>query len=609
MFGLVEEGRSVITKEVQKSEELIQSNFASLTIQLNKLEGTVQETIQQELYTLSDQYTVTNMILQLFEGVERLYHEIVEVFATTLATTSSPTSSTSSKLLAYQIINPNAPEFLMLSYQIDPTLHAALLAATTTTNNNTNSNGEEEPSSTSQKLIMNTPRNRKATNTVATTATANTPSKLSLQTPNNNATTSSSNKEAKVVLDDENALKLPPMKVIELARLFKVVQAIPLSSSATGGGIGGNRQRMYTIMSLKELQTYCLIGWKGFVDKLYTIQGNTTTSNSGNSSSNTEANGNPKYAQLFSNDASVLTYLYEDSGLFQHFQTSSSSIANHKNTNHHNNTEDALESIMHNIIKYAHSNNNNSNNSHNNSNGPNSARKTPRNNNNNNNVAGAAVLPSAVEIIGKHFVLVSFQMILPVLNSNNKIPSVALPYYPHQKTELLSDLLTNKSSSEATSVRMYTIRHRTLPVLSPNSSSSSNNTVQSVLYTIPYSQCDTSSSNSNKNTIQTEIEFVCQCIQHVPTALLELPAGQTNTNTTPRIGATNNTALYYPYPDTTTTSTMTTTMIKKMPLLKGLEARLEMLLYPTNNLSSSSHLLVQYEQQVINHLAYCMMML
>lgn len=264
MQGLVDEGRRIVNKEVQQFDNLIESNYRAFKSNLDKVESKSQELIQEQLYTISEDYQLAFNILTLLEIVEVGNHQIMNLFCKVnqklyfdsqgqpdkLFTNShSPMSislNSNGRKLSFQPISNNSADYLFISYCLDPIYYTLL--ASGGSNMYINDDQEEDVGSSSNK-VSPSPR-KKNTSDLG----ANSPTK------------------------DRGEVK-----PLELARLYK----ISLTTITSGVFNSDETIRLYTILTWEDLSTLLEKNWKSL------------------------SNGK-RISQLFSNDAALLSHLAEE---------------------------------------------------------------------------------------------------------------------------------------------------------------------------------------------------------------------------------------------------------------------------------------------------------
>jgi hypothetical protein len=314
---LVDEGKNIISKEITKNKLLLENNLKSFKINLEKLENKAQQSIEESLYLISENYQISINILHLLELVENngnsLHSELITIMSyfhekaskqlgqqqqLTLAPSSSSSSSTqqleenrlfiqsrqsnggsrttlslqqlqqetAARMIpkfAFQSINNNTVEYHLLACMIDPLMLPYY-----------KQDGKDSSSSDGEKLASGlTPKRIRSNSGIA----------LKDGEEERNSTDSG----------NEEFIDIP---LLELAKLYKIAfYPRPFSiNSATLSPL--EYQRVYCVMTYPELKILLMKGWKGL-----------QASYQNDSSSSTNGKGLNlnfgKISQVFSNDA------------------------------------------------------------------------------------------------------------------------------------------------------------------------------------------------------------------------------------------------------------------------------------------------------------------
>jgi hypothetical protein len=624
LYGLVDEGRNIVSKEVSRNKLLLETNLKSFKQNLDKAESKAQENIEEQLYVVAENYQMTINILHLLELIEnnhfKLHQELIQISSIyqeqLLPTANAATGLSSADLLldpqqqqqqqqklfspsrqssrknlipaihgngqlfapkfAFQLVSNNTADFHLLATLIDPVMISVY-------NNKLITNGDAETSAGNggRERPMSSSGTPKRLRPGAAAAAAAEKNPFLLTETDTNSNNSAG-----------DGLDIP---LLELAKLYKIaIYPRPFSINHQVQSNLLEFQRVYCLLSLTELRVLFTQGWKGL------------------------RSANTRQSQVFSNDAALLSHMMVDSELVQSLNTPSNPEVSDGNNNNNplvywEHSNDNLTEIMKNIIKH-------------------SLNKTSGGNGKNNQ---RKVTP---DMIGKLFVLVSFQLsfkhtgILKATAVNmheggamNQLPtsqnpllnpiltSVQIPVHSTQRLQMIRDLenpipLSNhnknnnesksassssSSSSPPSAMRVIIVRNRSSEEVKalgsriiPSSASNNNSHVlddkgsssssmqylhglkpkeQSLLFSIPLESCDSC----------LYLDYLAVCVSHSPySPTASEPA---------------------PSPQQHQQPVMITKNQKPYQLLKHLEAKLLALTLPSSQTDDAAGILTEFE--------------
>ena len=203
LHHLVEEGRRIVSRECQSTEQLIDNNLRSFSSRLQDMTSTTLQSIDTYTTCVEEDYALANAMLQCIECMEACHQRLIQIF-TQLANNASRKSGHAN--FAFQVIGSNAADFFMMMSSLDQSSSHLL--------------PDGESSEQDQQVNYEVTQKKKKSNT----------STSSIVFPN-----------------------------LELARLYKLIALN--SSNANTSQSAQQMKRVYTILSYEDFQQVLTYGW------------------------------------------------------------------------------------------------------------------------------------------------------------------------------------------------------------------------------------------------------------------------------------------------------------------------------------------------------------